>query len=490
MKRKTKKITLLFVAGLLAILAYWVFEPYSLNPVKEQPYAFSKSEINFSCNPEVNYSSTFQSKADSLVDNAILLNDFIGVSAGVCTVDCGTWTGNAGFSHKQEQRTSNKNTLHRIASISKPMTAIAIMQLYERGEIDLDVPIQDYVAEYPKSNKGEITIRQLLKHTSGVQHYSSMWDGISFTSYPNMIEALNEFKERDISFVPGTEYQYTSYGYTILGAIIEKVSGMSYQDYMIKNIWEVADMRNTNIENSGTEYDNKADLYIKLGRYYIKSPKTDLSVKAPGGGVYSTAEDLLKFGKAIWENKLIDSSSLNLMISSTDSLKQGTPYGFGWFVIDHSEYGRILQHGGSQSGTSSFFQIFLDQKIATAALANNFGSDDGVYYLVRDLSNLLVDSTTFSNPITFFKKQENATLQKHVGNYQFEDRVLEVTKKGKQLFMQEKPYPKVPVYSQSEDRYFCRLFDGQLDFSQREQHSNEGVVYTYNGKSKRYVKVN
>jgi hypothetical protein len=128
--------------------------------------------------------------------------------------------------------------------------------------------------------------------------------------------------------------------------------------------------------------------------------------------------------------------------------------------------------------------------VVAVALSNNFGSDEGVYYLVRDLSSLLVDSTAFNNSIKYFKKQENKTLEKHVGNYQFEDRVLEVTKKRNQLYMQEKPYPKVPVYPQSVDKYFCRLFDGQLDFSSTGNQPNEGVVHTYKGESKIYKKMN
>lgn len=117
--------------------------------------------------------------------------------------------------------------LGRIASITKPMTAIAIMQRYERGMIDLDKPIQTYIKEFPRKVKGDITIRLLLKHTSGIAHYSSKWDALSFTHYPTLANALDAFKDRELDFEPGTQYRYSSYGYTVLGAIIEEVSPKS-----------------------------------------------------------------------------------------------------------------------------------------------------------------------------------------------------------------------------------------------------------------------
>src|SRR5690606_14760285 len=188
--------------------------------------------------------------------------------------------------------------LGRIASITKPMTDIAIMQLYEKGMLDLDKPIQTYLKEFPKKAKGDITIRHLLKHTSGISHYSSKWDAMSFTHYPTLVAALDAFKEKELEFEPGTQYVYSSYGYTVLGAIIEKVSQMSYGEYMRKNIWDKAGMLNTSLDENKT-YESKSRLYLKVKSTYIKSPTTDLSIIYPAGGVQSTAKDLLKFGKAV-----------------------------------------------------------------------------------------------------------------------------------------------------------------------------------------------
>ena len=161
------------------LLAYWIVQPHSLNPFNKSPISLGVSEIEFDHDQSTDYPILFKAKADSILDNSILMNDFIGVTAGVYKAGVGTWLGNAGFANKPNQIRSNKETLHRTASLAKPVTAVAIMQLYERGALNLDEPIQTYLPEFPVKTEGDITIRQLLKHTSGIKHYSSTLDGIS-----------------------------------------------------------------------------------------------------------------------------------------------------------------------------------------------------------------------------------------------------------------------------------------------------------------------
>lgn len=481
MKKVKIILSLLFV--LFLIISIWLVEPYSWNPFSETPIAFSESANNFSCVDQNQETDLLKRKADSIVNNAIMLKDFIGVSAGVYKQDCGTWLANAGFSKKGEQQRSDKHTLHRLASISKPMTAIAIMQLYEQGKIDLDVPIQNYLPDYPVSDKGTITIRHLLRHRAGIPHYTSTLGAISFANYENMTAALEVFKDRPLSFSPGTNYEYTTYGYSILGAIIEEITGLSFQAYMNTFIWKPADMQHTSIEDADETYSNKADLYLRTGTTFIKSPNTDLSVKYPGGGIQSTAEDMLKFGQAILDNRLIEASTLEEMITVTDTLKKGTPYGFGWNVRYSKDLGRIIQHGGSQSGTSTFFQILLDKKMVVVTLANNMNSDQEVFWLTRDLTYLFKDSAALSKPIAYVQAQKSDQLDRIVGVYQHTENgeFLEVFKKGTQLYVEIKPYPVLPIFPTSETQFFYRHFDGQLAFNFDRKGNANGVVYTYKG---------
>lgn len=388
---KKRKILLLIVLILFAGVT-WIIEPLSFNPFSRVEIPEAKSEIDFNCEePHLSVNSELESKANVIINEHMTSNNFLGVTAGLYIENCGTYLSGAGFTDKGDQKRTNSNMLGRIASITKPMTAIAIMQLYEKGMLDLDKPIQTYIKEFPKKVKGDITIRHLLKHTSGISHYSSKWDALSFTHYTTLVHALDAFKDNELEFEPGTQYMYSSYGYTVLGAIIEKVSQMSYGEYMKKHIWDIAGMTTTSLEEVEQKYNNKSRLYLKVKSTYIKSPNTDLSIIYPAGGVQSTAKDLLKFGEAVLNHKLIDSSSLKMMISATDELAPAIgddPYGFGWAVYDDPKYGKIIQHGGAQPGTSSFFSIFLDRKIVSVVLSNSFGTRQNAFNLSRDIAYL------------------------------------------------------------------------------------------------------
>lgn len=240
------------------------------------------------------------------------------------------------------------------------MTAIAILQLYQNKKLNLDVPIQTYLPEFPRKDKGDITIRHLLNHTSGIKHYNSKLGIFHFKNYENSITALKKLKNNKLAFKPGTSFLYSTYGYTLLGAIIEKVSGESYEEYMKKHIWKPANMTNTNIEKKTIKHTNKASLYIKTFLGYIKSPKNNLSYSYSGGGVISTSEDLIKFGKGVLNNKFINPQTTKLFIGDTTVHK--IKYKYGWDNWASTKHGRVIEHTGTQVGASGFFRIYFDKK--------------------------------------------------------------------------------------------------------------------------------
>jgi len=256
---------------------------------------------------------------------------------------------------------------------------------------------------------------------------------------------------------------------------------MWVNDFLKKNIFEPAGMFNTDLENGNFKYDNKASLYIKMGIRYIKSPKTQLSVKYAGGGIQSTAEDLLKFGEAILKHTLIDSTTFQQMITQKNSLKKGTPYGYGWFIIVDDKKGRILQHGGSQSGASSFLQIYLDKEIVVATIANNFNSDDEVYLLSKDLANLYMDPDAAKRSLHQYSANSNISLKGFTGRYVSGEEVLSNTKSGDFLKIEHDPYLSSLVYPSYANTFFYRYFDGKLIFN------DKGLTYNYNGTLRNYI---
>lgn len=151
---------------------------------------------------------------------------------------------------------------------------------------------------------------------------------------------------------------------------------------MQENIWSPAKMENTDIEDSNVEYENKADVYIKLASSFYRCPQNDLSHTNSGGGIQSTAEDMLKFGQAILNYELINSKTTEMMIQLSNKTSNDKEYVLVWDSWITPEQGKVIEHNGKQIGCSSYFRIFFDKKVVVATIVNNMNSREEV----RDLS--------------------------------------------------------------------------------------------------------
>lgn len=270
--------------------------------------------------------------ADSLLKRLVTESDVVGVSGAYSFAGNTIWKSSNGYSDRENKILFSDTTLTRTASIAKPMTAVAIMQLVEQGKLDLDLPIQHYLPEYPIKKKGSITTRHLLTHTSGMAGYKSGKEAQTTKEFRNLKEASEVFEKRKLKFKPGTKFSYTTYGYVVLGQIIETVSGLSYEDYMQTNIWNRVNMKNTGVEKYKDTYPNKSKLYQKRKNKVKDGQKNNLSNRIPGGGFYSTVNDILKFGNGLLENTFIADSTFQLMMEMNALKKEGNPYGLGWYL--------------------------------------------------------------------------------------------------------------------------------------------------------------
>ncbi len=155
------------------------------------------------------------------------------------------------------------STVYRTASIAKPMTATAVMQLAERDKLDLDAPIQKYCAAFPEK-RWPVTTRQLLAHLGGVRHYKSGEEATGTHHYFTIEDALKLFKDEPLLYEPDTRFQYSTFGYNLLGCAIEGASGMMYEDYMCENVFRPAGMHATQSDNTFMVIPNRARGYFVL----------------------------------------------------------------------------------------------------------------------------------------------------------------------------------------------------------------------------------
>lgn len=340
--------------------------------------------------------NTTTQKANRLMKEYVQLKTVLGASAGIYKEGKLVWKGGAGYLNPARQKPVNSEMLHRSASITKSMTAVAVMQLYEQKKLRLDAPIQKYLPWFPTKKKGTITVKHLLQNSSGIKAYKNRTEARNQKNFPTLRDAIDVFKDRELAHTPGTAFRYTTYGYVVLGAIIESVSGMKYRDYMKKNVWDKAGMTHTDVEIYGEKYANKPGLYKKNAKgQFVKDDDTNLSLKVSGGGVISTAEDLVKFGQAVLNHKLIQASTLDLMMQDP-KLPQSWlfPYGMGLFLAGGKDKpsGRIIGHSGSQSGTSTQLFIFLDKKVVVSVMANTGKAWLAASTLANELAELVIDA--------------------------------------------------------------------------------------------------
>ncbi len=270
------------------------------------------------------------------------------------------------------------DTAYRLASIGKSIAAIAVMQLVERGKIDLNAPINKYCAAYPESQalkdapdkKFSITVRQLLVHQSGVRH-NKPEEVLSTKHYNNITEAVGSFKDDPLVIEPGTKYSYSTPGYTLLGCAIESASGVSYIDYLRENIFKPAGMTRTFVDDVYAIIPNRARGYRKTEKgEIINAPLHDTSIKIPGGGLVSTAEDLAKFATAVNTNQLVKPETLAQMWTkpkTSDGKEQG--YAMGFLINDRDGLLRVF-NDGSQAGTRTYLFLMPKQNLAIALMTN------------------------------------------------------------------------------------------------------------------------
>ena len=326
------------------------------------------------------------SDAAAYLERAVVDGDLVGLSAAVSVDGEIVWSGGAGFADIENQVPARANMVHRIASISKPQTAIAVMQLVEQGKVKLDGTLQDYIPEWPDNTKGwQLQVQHVLSHTSGIRHYKPNESG-TMNHYPTLLSILDEFKDNRPGFEPGTKYRYTTYGYATLGVIIENVS---FEDYLREHVWGPAGMTQTRLEWPGEIVPNRARGYSRDENGTIRNARyTDLSVKFPGGGMLSAVEDLLRLVHAFETEKLTKPETREMMLTPyTFANGEQSNYGFGWVVGTNPDFGFVYTHSGGQVGTSTDLVVYRDKGVAVAVFSNLDGTGE-VATVCRNLARM------------------------------------------------------------------------------------------------------
>jgi len=298
-----------------------------------------------------------------------------GMSIAVAVGGRLVWAEGFGLADLEQCVPVTPETKFRIGSTSKPLTSAGAALLYEQKHLDLDAPIQQYVPGFP--DKGHvITTRQLLGHLGGIRHYNTDEESKPDRgAYHSVLESLKRFKDDPLVAPPGTKFSYSTYGYVLASAAIEKASGEDFLAFMREKVFLPLGMKDTLADDSAKIIPHRARWYnVMADGSYRNSDYEDLSYKWAGGGFLSTAEDLVRFGSAMLKAGFLKEDTLAMIFSrQKTNFGKKTNYGLGWSIHDADGQGvpRQFEHSGGVAGSSSWLVLYPDQGVVIACVENS-----------------------------------------------------------------------------------------------------------------------
>lgn len=360
----------------------------------------------------------------------------------------------------------------RIGSITKQFTAVAILQLMEQGKLNLDDEITKFIPDYPTQGH-KITIHHLLNHTSGIKSYTSMSEfSMVLRKDHSPSQIIEIFKDKPMDFAPGERYMYNNSGYILLGYIIEKISGMTYEEYVKENLFKPAGMINSLYANDNIVLKNRAYGYQPSPGGYANSDYLSMSLPYAAGSLMSTVDDLFKWNQALKSNKLLKKETLELAFKP-GKLNDGTSmtYGYGWEMGD-LQGSPVISHGGGIHGYLTYACWLPEENVLVVLLQNSTGSAP------EDLA-LRMAALTIGKPFDFneIPVVENI-LQEYSGVYETPDGVKRAifVEEGK-LFSQRigaNPFQIIPFAA---NKFFFENSLTQIEFKRDEQGKVVAAVF-------------
>lgn len=358
-----------------------------------------------------------------------------------------------GFANVELEVPMKAQIVFNIASITKQFTAVAILQLMEQGKLSLQDEITKYLLDY-SVNGQKITIENLLTHTAGIPGSSpeAMAKLQARRDVVSLKEIIATFKDRPLDFPPGTKWSYSNNGYMLLGAIIEKVSGSSYSEYLEKNIFKPIGMTQTHFGDDYVITKNRAAsyLYSRAESRFLNARNDKIELAYSAGAIQSTAEDLFKWNEALQSHKLIRKESLEKAQTEYKlSNGKGTNYGYGWF-IGNLQGSPIIEHGGNMGGFMSH-AIYLPREDVFVVVLYNFRTPTHLpEFLAGDLAALAIGKPFHITEIAV----DESVLKTYAGVYEEEGVERFITAENGKLYYQRAGANKMTMRPYARDRFF------------------------------------
>lgn len=330
------------------------------------------------------------SAVDAAVRKEMAKQKAVGVAIGVVQNGRVVYLKGYGFEDREKRIPVTSKTRFRWASISKTLTAIVAMQLVERGRLDLSADVRKYVPEFPAKGKVRITPRDLLCHQGGIVHYTNgkviRTKRRYKTRHPfaDVVVALDTFKESPLVNPPGEKFSYTTHGYILLSAVVQRAGKQRFADQVAKRITGPLKLTTLRPDYQWEKIPHRAIGYRMRGGRVVPSTNTDVSWKLGGGGFLSNIDDLAKYAAGLINGKLVTRKTSQRMWTAQKTRDgKATAYGLGFRVSRHN--GRLyVSHNGSQEKTKTRLVIQPAGRWGVVVMSNS------EYANPNDLANAVI----------------------------------------------------------------------------------------------------
>lgn len=354
-------------------------------------------------------------------------------------------------------------SVFRLGSLTKQFTAAAILQLQEQGLLDTNDTVDRYLPAYPHGD--EITISQLLNHTSGIPDYEFLESRMVYRNAVSPDELMAKFSGLPLDFMPGSQFKYSSSGYVILTAIIEKVSGQTYADYLAEHIFRPLGMEATRYDNADTVLAGRASGYTWDGDAYHNAEFFDMSNVAGAGGLVSTVGDMYKWDRALYTDALLSPPAREAFFTPSVSTGDGLSYAYGWFIRETPEHTQAI-HSGGINGFVTFVIRDAATQLYVVVLSNvEHGAAEHIAQGLTAIAYGEPYDMPEQPPAVEVVEVDPAVLQKYAGSYQVSaDMTFTIMAEAGRLFGQSPGGPKFEIFPTSETEFFAKVADIKLHF--------------------------
>lgn len=339
-----------------------------------------------------------------------------------------------------------------LGSITKQFTAAAILMLAERGQISLSDDVTKYLPDYPTHGR-TITIEHLLTHTSGIPSYTGLPEWL-----PKMREdvtpqqIIDLFKDKPLEFEPGERWLYNNSGYILLGAILEKLTGKTYEDFVEQEIFKPLGMARSAYGSNSEIVPGRVEGYDQAENGYRRTGYLSMTHPYAAGSLISNVDDMARWDEALSSAKLLKPASLERMFTPVN-LRSGksTAYAYGWAIGEYAGR-KVIEHGGDINGFTTDILRVPEARLLVVILSNNTGKDTRP--LAFQIAARALGRPTEDWPVIGLDEK---TLDDYVGVYRFADSVTRVvTREGSKLFSQRSGSQKLEIVPTARDEFFVK----------------------------------